>query len=88
MEVGNIISGHINEMLGLNKDISEARIKICKKCPIYSPILGGVCNNKLYLNPENGDVSVDKKDNYIRGCGCRILAKTTISTEHCPANKW
>ena len=88
MEVGHIVSGHINEMLGLNKDISEARIKICKKCPIYSPTLGGICNSKLYLNPENGDVSTTKKDNYIKGCGCRINAKTTISTEHCPVNKW
>lgn len=88
MEVGNIIAGHVNEMLGLNKDISESRLKICKKCPIYSTKFGGICNGKLYLNPETGDVSTIKKDGYIKGCSCRLLSKTTILSEHCPAGKW
>jgi hypothetical protein len=29
MEIGNIVNGHVNELLGLNKDISEERMKIC-----------------------------------------------------------
>lgn len=88
MDVGAIVNGHVNEMLGLNKDISEARLKICKKCPIYSTQFGGICNGKLYLNPETGDVSTTKKDGYVKGCSCRLNAKTTIITEHCPAKKW
>ena len=88
MEVGQIVTGHINELLGLNKNISEARINICKKCPIYSSKLGGICNNRLYINPENEDVSVEKLEGYIQGCGCRLQAKTTILNEHCPINKW
>ena len=44
MEVGNIIKGHVNELLGLNKDISKERLKICKQCPLYLEDYGGQCN--------------------------------------------
>lgn len=86
--IGNIISGHINEALGLNKDISEARLRICKKCPIYLSRYGGICNPKLWINPKTNEISTEKKDGYIKGCGCRVLAKTTLVNSHCVANKW
>lgn len=88
MEVGNIVKGHINEMLGLNKDLSEERLSICKECPIYSPKFGGVCNNSLWINPENENVSVFEKDGYVRGCGCRLKAKTALPDAKCIINKW
>ncbi len=88
MEVGNIVSGHINELLGLNKNLSEERMKICLKCPIFSQKLGGICNNKLWINPKTDDVSLNKKPGYVQGCGCRLQAKTTLNNEHCPVNKW
>ena len=47
-----------------------------------------MCNMRLWLNPETGDVSTEKKDGYYRGCGCRLRAKTTLSRENCPARKW
>lgn len=86
--VSNIIKGHTNEMLGLNKDISEVRMSICKVCPIFSSKFGGICNNRLWIDPETNDVSFTQKDGYVRGCGCRCLAKTTIPSEHCVAGKW
>jgi hypothetical protein len=88
MNIGAIVEGHVNEMLGLNKNLAEARIEICKKCPIYSTKLGGICNSTLYLNPDTGDISLTKKKGYVRGCSCRIQAKATILNEHCSANKW
>jgi hypothetical protein len=89
MEIGNIIKGHVNELLGLNKNISEERKKICKKCPLYTIRLGQeICNNKLFMNPETGDISTENKIGYKRGCGCRINAKTTLPYVSCPLNKW
>ena len=85
---GQIIEGHARELLGLNKELSEERLKICYKCPIYSSFLGGVCNDKLYLNPNTGDISTEERDGYIEGCGCRLPAKTTLIEEECPAGKW
>lgn len=88
MEVGKIITGHLNELLGLNKDLSEERLKICKKCPIYSNKFGGLCNNKLYIDPKTNKISIYKKDGYVKGCGCRLQAKTTILNEKCIIGKW
>lgn len=86
--IEQIVKGHINELLNIGQDISENRLKICRKCPLYLKEWGGRCNPKLYLNPDTGDVSEYKKDNYFRGCGCRLLAKTTLVNASCPCNKW
>lgn len=84
----NIAEGFGRALIGSNKDISEARMKICRKCPIFNPNSGGICNKRLWFNPDNGDVSLEKKAGYIRGCGCFLKAKTTVASESCPANKW
>lgn len=88
MEIGNIVHGHVNEVLGLGKDISEGRLKICYKCPLYSTKFGGICNNNLWLNVETGDISLEPKSGYKRGCGCRLNAKTTLTNATCPLGKW
>ena len=88
MEIGNIVQGHLNEVLGLNKDISTGRLKICYQCPLYSSNLGGMCNNRLWLNVETGDISTTAKQGYRRGCGCRLNAKTSLTNAVCPVGKW
>jgi hypothetical protein len=88
MEIGSIVKGHVNEVLGLNDDLKEKRMKICLKCPLYKDTLGGICNSNLWLNPKTGDVSTEQENGYYRGCGCRLQAKTTLSTASCPAKKW
>lgn len=88
MGVGDIVKGHVNELLGLNKDISKARMDICRKCPLFLNELGGICNPRLYLNVETGDVSTVKMDGYVNGCGCRLSAKTRLSGSKCPNGKW
>ena len=88
MDIGQIVKGHINEVLGLNKDLSEERLKVCYSCPLYSTKLGGLCNSRLWLNPNTGDISTMKKEGYKRGCGCRLFAKTKLPEASCPLNKW
>lgn len=88
MEVGNIIKGHFNEVLNINGDISSNRLNICYRCPLYSSRLGGVCNNRLWLNVNTGDVSTTKKPGYASGCGCRLSAKTRLPNAKCPVGKW
>ena len=88
LEIGQIVKGHINEALGLEKDISQGRLKICYQCPLYSKKFGGLCNNKLWLNIETGDVSLTPQKGYKRGCGCRLSAKTTLPNAMCPIGKW
>ena len=89
MGIADIIQGHTNELLGLNKDMKKTRLTICERCPLYKmTIAGPICNSKLWLDAETGDVSLNNKPGYKRGCGCRILAKATLSTASCPAGKW
>ena len=88
MEIGKIIKGHVNELLGLNKNLQEERLKICRKCPIYSFRFGGLCNRDLWFNPATNEVDAEPKKGYVNGCGCRLLAKTSLLDATCPANKW
>lgn len=88
LPISQIVKGHVNEMLGLNSDISANRMAICQMCPIYSPKFGGLCNSSLYLDPDTGNVSTVQRNGYVQGCGCRLSAKTTLPNANCPADKW
>lgn len=89
MNIGQIVKGHVNEFFGLNKNISEERVKICKKCPLYAIKMGtSVCNSSLWVNPKTGEISKEAKEGFKNGCGCRIYAKTTLLNASCPLNKW
>ncbi len=88
MNMLDIINGHTKELFNLNQELSRSRLEICYKCPIYSSRLGGICNSKLWLNPNTGDVSSKAKDGYIRGCNCRLSAKTRLPDAKCVAGKW
>lgn len=88
MQIFDIIQGHANELLNINEKLSKSRLQICYRCPLYSKKLGGICNSRLWLNPNTGDVSMNRKEGYIRGCNCRMLAKTRLSNAKCPVGKW
>lgn len=90
MGLNAILQGHINEALGLNTDMYQTRIKICKNCPLYKIDIqwGEMCNSKLWYNLETGDISSTKKDGYVNGCGCRLKAKTRLPNAFCPVGKW
>lgn len=88
MNILDIANGHVKEILNLNQDLSQNRLKICYSCPLYTTKLGGMCNNKLWLNVNTGDVSMENKQGYKRGCGCRLLSKTRLSNAVCPVGKW
>ena len=84
----DIVEGNINRALNRNEDIAEKRLEICYSCPLYSKKLGGKCNNKLWLNPNTGDISIEKKDGYVNGCGCLLKSKVRATNAKCPVNKW
>lgn len=88
MEIKNIILGHINELFNINNTISQNRLNICYRCPLYSKRLGGMCNNRLWININTGDVSSTMKHGYVNGCGCRLIPKTRLASAKCPINKW
>lgn len=88
MQVGNIIQGHLNNLLNINEEMSKNRLKICYACPLFTSRFGGMCNSRLWLNPNTGDVSLVEEKDYKRGCGCVLSAKTRVASQSCPAGKW
>lgn len=88
MNILDIANGTIKNILNLNQDMSQNRLKICYSCPLYSTKMGGLCNNRLWLNPNTGDVSDVKKTGYQRGCGCILASKTRLANAECPVGKW
>lgn len=88
MNIIDIATGHVKNLLNLDEDLSKSRLRICYSCPLYSNKFGGMCNDKLWLNPNTGDVSIKSKPGYKRGCGCLLLAKTRLLNVKCPVEKW
>lgn len=88
MNILDIAEGHVRELLNLSSRLSESRLRICYKCPLYSRILGGVCDRNTWIDPATGDTSGVPKEGYVRGCGCRTGAKTRLAGAECPAGKW
>ncbi len=90
MSIKQILTGHLNELLGRGTELSVARLEVCKKCPLYKihPEFGPMCNKALYLEPVTDEVSETPKKGFKRGCGCRLNAKTRNGDAECPAGKW
>ena len=40
------------------------------------------------MNPITKEVSTEKRDGFFKGCGCRLLAKTTLTNASCPVKQW
>jgi len=69
-------------------DLVDARLAICRDCPLYKVgNFGPVCDSKKYINRE-GDVRWLPKDGYTRGCGCLLKQKAANAANHCIIKKW
>lgn len=88
INIKDIIDGHIKEFCSINEELSKSRMQICRKCPIFSKKMGGICDSKLWINPNTDEISVSKQPGYIRGCGCRLNSKTRLPNAVCIADKW
>jgi len=90
MELKRVITGHLNELLNINKDLGTERMEICKRCPLLkiTEEWGPICNSELYLNVQTNETSETPKENFKKGCGCRLNAKTRDKESHCPLKKW
>ncbi len=65
----------------------DERQRICNECPIYNPGKG-ICNPKLWVNPDTNEVSTHAKTGFIQGCGCILASKIKNLSNHCVAGKW
>ena len=87
-QIKDIVEGHLNELLGNHKDLSEHRLLICTNCPICkSTIAGPICDPDKWINKSN-EVSLEASLGFTKGCGCRLSAKTALHHAHCIVGKW
>jgi hypothetical protein len=87
MVIRDIVEGHFNEVADKNSSLSEVRMRICEKCPLYKmSTFGPICNNSLYMDSE-GNVSTNPLPGYKKGCGCRLKAKTRLDRATCAHGK-
>ncbi len=88
-QVKSIVLGHVDEFLNRNEDFYNKRIQICRRCPLMiETAFGKVCDSKRYLDPKTMQSSYKFTPGSIKGCGCRLDAKTRRPDEHCPAKLW
>ncbi len=88
-KIGSIINGHMKELVGSNQDLSDYRIGICRKCPLCTDTaIGLICNRFLWINKDTLETSKAPRDGYVRGCGCRLDAKTRNEDDSCIIDKW
>lgn len=87
-QLGDIIEGHLNEVLKNNETLSESRLKICSVCPIgKQTAMGIMCDSNKWMN-RYGEIAKEATPGYVRGCGCRMSAKSTLEHAKCVAGKW
>lgn len=87
-----IVDGHFNELrskIGLGNEDEEfifsRREKICNACPLKN---GNNCDTQRWINPKTFEVANSPKEDFIRGCGCRLSAKQKSKYSRCPADFW
>lgn len=85
----DILDGHIKELFGANENLSNKRLKICMKCPLYKKTpVGPICNSSLYISKDGKDVVNYGKEGYVKGCGCNLSKKVRLSNAKCIIRKW
>lgn len=84
----DIITGHLHELRGKHTYLMTKRMSICGRCPLYKYTGGGICRSDMWIDPLTDETSTFEVPGFVRGCGCRLRAKTRIPNAHCPAGKW
>jgi len=88
MSLIDIVEGHLNELTGKHKDLSEKRLSICNNCPIVKQSgIGPICDSDKWIN-KNNESSEEYFEGATRGCGCRLSAKTALKHARCIIGKW
>jgi len=88
-KVNEILIGHINELLDNEEKLFNERMSICKQCPLYKETkFGPICNPDLYINPTTQETSNLPIHGWVKGCSCRLNAKTRSPKSKCIINKW
>ena len=88
MSLIDIVEGHLNELIGKHRDLSERRMVICAACPLFkSTVTGPICDPDKWID-KNNNSSNEYFEGATKGCSCRLSAKTALKHARCVVGKW
>lgn len=88
MSVQDILKGHFNELMNKKEELSARRLAICKTCPLGKQTqIGLVCDSSKWMNSK-GETLNHPAEGYVRGCACRMSAKSRVEYAKCVAGRW
>ena len=91
MSLKDIIKGHMKEFTNDNDELAQERLAKCKTCPLFllTPV-GPICNPNRYYDNDKEQAYAYQNDEVtrIKGCGCRLNAKTRLEDATCPRKLW
>ena len=67
INTGDVIKGNVNELLGRERDLSETRMRICRSCPLFTDIMGGICDSKKCIDTTTNKLKYAPGENTICG---------------------
>lgn len=86
-QIGQIAEGWTNDFLGKEQELSDMRMKICRKCPLYNKETDR-CDSKKCYNKETGELSTSPGNGFICGCGCYMAKASRVKNKKCVLGRW
>lgn len=86
-QVGQIVEGWTNDLLGREQELSDKRMAICRECPLYNEKTDR-CDGKRGINTKTGELVQYPGPDIIMGCNCYCLRKTKSKRAKCVLGKW
>lgn len=88
-KIKDVTKGHLAEVaqkIGVGSKsgaaLSRSRLEHCNKCSLLTnTLVGPICDK----NKESDHIETGLP---IKGCGCRLKAKTLLEDQKCPLGKW
>ena len=85
--IGQIAEGWTNDFLGKEQELSDMRMKICRKCPLYNKETDRCDSKKCWDIKQNKLADAPGKD-VICGCQCIISKKSRVPNAKCVLSRW
>lgn len=86
-QFGQIVEGYTNYAFGKEEELSEKRMEICRKCPLYDEDTDR-CSSKKCYNKKTGELSTVPDKGFICGCNCYMTKKSRVKNAKCVLNNW
>lgn len=86
-QIKDIAEGWTNYALDRESELSEIRMKVCRKCPLYNNE-NDRCDASRCINVKTGKMEMGPGKDIVCGCNCYVSKKSRVLNAKCVLNKW